>query len=125
MIQTTVGGQKKQAAVWDKRCIRMLLTYFVVSLPPMVLLISLFGFALQYFLELVNPLISGELAYGQPGYYEYQAAKDQALIIMSVLFVLVITAFYLTYRWYMRLIRALGSRPGGYPGHWKRWLGAV
>lgn len=125
MTQTTMSDQKEQGAAWDKQCMKMQLQYFVVALPPMVLLVSFFGFALQYFVELVNPLISGELAYGRPGYYEYQAAKDQALVILSVLFVLVITALSLSYGWYMRLIRALGPRPGGYSGQSKSWLGAV
>jgi hypothetical protein len=86
--------------------------YFVVILPITVLLTGPFFITLQYFLDLVNPLISGELAYDQPGYYEYQAAKDEAIIILAVLFVLIITALYLARRWYMKLIRALGPRPG-------------
>lgn len=75
-----------------------------------------------YFIDVVSPLMSGELAYGLPGYYEYQEAKDQALIVMAVLFVLYATALYLLYRWYKKMMRALGPRPGGYPGKWKRWL---
>lgn len=102
----------------------MQLKYGVVTFPAMLMVMMPFVVALEYFIELVTPLMSGELAYGQPGYYEYQAVKDQVLIVVAILFVLVIMVMYLTHRWYKKLIRALGPRPGGYPGRWKRWLGA-
>ena len=125
MTQATTHDQKEQAAAWDKQCRKMQLKFGVVTLPAMLLVMIPFVIALEYFIELVIPLISGEVAYGQPGYYEYQAAKDQVLIVVAILFVLVIVVMYLTHRWYKKLIRALGPRPGGYPGKWKRWLGAV
>jgi hypothetical protein len=125
MTQTITSDLETQAAAWDKQCVRVQLKYFAVVLPIMVLLMGPFFLTLQYFFDVVTPLVSGELAYGQPGYYEYQAAKDQTVIILAVLFVLIIAAFYLTHRWYMKLVRVLGTRPGGYPGKWQRWLGTV
>jgi hypothetical protein len=125
MTQTTTSDLERQAAAWDKQCMRVQLKYFAVVLPIMVLLMGPFFLTFQYFFDLVNPLISGELGYGQPGYYEYQAAKDQVIIILVVLFVLIIAAFYLTHRWYVKLVGVLGPRPGGYPSKWRRWLGTV
>ena len=122
MTQAIDADQKEQTAAWDKRCWKVQLKYSAVLFPTTFLLFLPFGVALFYFIDVVSPLMSGELAYGLPGYYEYQEAKDQALIVMAVLFVLYATALYLLYRWYKKMMRALGPRPGGYPGKWKRWL---
>lgn len=125
MTQTTTSDLKDQAAVWDKQCVRVQLKYFAVVLPVVGLLSGLFFLTLQYFFDVVTPLVSGEMAYGQPGYYEYQAAKDQAIIVLAVLFVFIIAALYLAHRWHAKMVRVLGPRPGGYPGKWQRWLGTV
>lgn len=94
---------------------RVQLKYFAVVLPILVLLMGPFFLTFEYFFDLVNPLISGELGYGQPGHYEYQAAKDQAIIILAVLFVLIIAAFYLAHRWHLKMVRVLGPIPGDTP----------
>ena len=82
----------------------------------------LFVQVLNYFLDVTRPLISGELAYGQPGYYEYQAAKDQSLIILAALVVLMAAHCYLSNRWCKKAIRALGPPPGGNTSRWNRWV---
>ncbi|MCU1531538.1 MAG: hypothetical protein JWO49_1109 [Arthrobacter sp.] len=125
MTQTTTRDLEEQAAAWDKQCTRVQLKYFAVVLPVMVLLSGPFFITLQHFFDVVTLLMSGEMAYGQPGYYEYQAAKDQAIIVLAVLFVLIIVVLYLAHRWYMKMVRVLGPRPGGYPGKWQRWLGTA
>ena len=122
MTQTIDADQKELTAAWDKRCWKVQLKYVAVLFPTTFLLFLPFSVALFYFIDIVSPLMSGELVYGLPGYYEYQEAKDDALIFMAVLGVLYATALYLMYRWYKKMMRALGPRPGGYPGKWKRWL---
>lgn len=125
MTQTTTSDLENQAAAWDKQCVRVQLKYFAVVLPIMVLLSGLFFITLQYFFDVVTPLVSGELAYGQPGYYEYQAAKDLAIIVLAVVFVIIIAALYVAHRWHAKMVRVLGPRPGEYPDKWQRWLGTV
>ena len=125
MRQTITSDLEEQAAAWDKQCVRVQLKYFAVVLPVTVLLSGFFFITVQYFFDVVTPLVSGELGYGQPGYYEYQVAKDQAIIVLAVLFVLIIAGFYLAHRWHTKMVRVLGPRPGGYPDKWQRWLGTV
>ena len=125
MAQATTHDQKEQAAAWDRQCWKVQLKYAAFVLPPAFVLMLPFFLTLYYFLDVAGPLVSGELAYGQPGYYEYQAEKDRYLILLAVLFVLNVALYFISFRWYKKMMRALGPRPGGYPGKWKRWLGAV
>jgi hypothetical protein len=81
-----------------------------------------FTVTLLWFLDLVTPLMTGELAYGQVGYYEYQEGKDVLLVILAVLLVLNVALIALLHVSYKKRLRALGPRPGGMPGKWKRWL---
>jgi hypothetical protein len=123
MAQTIDADQKRQLADWNKRCAKLWLKYFAVLTPPLVLLMFLFFQALYYFVSVTGPLVSGELASGQPGYYEYQAAKDQSLIILAILLVLIVASYYVSNRWYKKAIRALGPPPGGNTNKWTRWWG--
>lgn len=65
--------------------------------------------------------VTGEVAFGDALYNEYQEAKDLALIVLAVLFVLNVAAIVLWQRWYKKRLLALGPRPGG-AGKWRRWL---
>ncbi|UZX04767.1 hypothetical protein F8G81_20840 [Arthrobacter sp. CDRTa11] len=125
MTETAAAGQKEQTKAWNKRCNKIGLKYFVIALPPIVLLMVTFMTTLQYLLDVTGPLVSGELASGQPGFNEYQAAKDQALIILAVLLAFITAVFYFAHRWWKKSMRAIGPRPGGYPAKSKRWLGAA
>ncbi|PTT66147.1 hypothetical protein, partial [Arthrobacter sp. HMWF013] len=116
--------QKEQAAAWDKRCQKLLVGYGLLVFLTGMPLMGAFFYCLTWFIELLTPLMNGELSYGMPGYYEYHSAKDSVLVITAVLLVLVIAWMVWTYRWYKKRMRALGPRPGGYPGRWKTWLGA-
>ena len=122
MAQTIDADQKQQLADWDKRCGKLWLKYFAIVPLPLVLLTFPFIQVLDYFLDVTRPLISGELAYGQPGYHEYQAAKDQSLVILAILLVLVAAVFYLSNRWYKKAIRVLGPPPVGNASRWNRWV---
>lgn len=124
MTQTTEVDQKEQTAAWDKRCNKLALKYLVVSFPTGILLGGAFGLTLVIFLNLLLPLVTGEVAFGEAGYNEYQEAKDLALIVLAVLFVLNVAAIVLWQRWYKKRLRALGPRPGG-TGRWKRWLYSI
>lgn len=73
------------------------------------------------FLNLLLPLVTGEVAFGDALYNESQEAKDLALIVLAVLFVLNVAAIVLWQRWYKKRLLALGPRPGG-AGKWRRWL---
>lgn len=106
--KSTETDQKEQIAAWNKQCKKVWVKYFTVVIPSSFLLTLPFILTLRYFLDVTVPLVSGELAYGEPGYYEYQAAKDQALIILAVLLVIIMAVNYFTHRWYTKLIRALG-----------------
>lgn len=79
-----------------------------------------FGLALVIFLNLLLR-VTGEVAFGDALYNEYQEAKDLALIVLAVLFVLNVAAIVLWQRWYKERLLALGPRPGG-AGKWRRWL---
>jgi hypothetical protein len=122
MNQSIDTDQKQQLAAWNKRCGVLWLKYFAIVLVPIFLLMFPFVQALYYFLDVTLPLVSGELVYGQPGYYEYQAAKDQSLIILAGLFVLAAVHCYLSNRWCKKAIRALGLPPGSNPSRWNRWV---
>ncbi|TLM80792.1 hypothetical protein FDW84_18235 (plasmid) [Pseudarthrobacter sp. NamE5] len=121
MAQAIDADQKQQLATWNKRCGKLWLKYFAMVLLPLFLLMFPFGLALNYFLAVTGPLVSGELAYGQPGYYEYQAAKDQSLIILAGLLVLGAAHYYLCNRWCKKAIRTLGPPPGS-SSRWNRWV---
>jgi hypothetical protein len=125
MIQTKVTEQKEQTAAWDKQCKKLLLKYSALTLVTGAPLLFPFFYVFWTLVELLTPLISGDLAYGQAGYYEYLEAKDLGIIALAVLLVLNIAWFLLMKRWYKKRIRALGPRPGGYPGKWKRRLRAA
>jgi phosphoglycerol transferase MdoB-like AlkP superfamily enzyme len=116
------ADQKQQLAAWNKRCGKLWLKYFAVVLVPLFILMFPFFQVLNYFLAVTGPLMSGELAYGQPGYYEYQAAKDQSLITLAILLVLIAASYYVSSRWYKKAIRALGPPPGGNTSRWNRWV---
>jgi len=113
--------QKQQIAGWNKRCGKLWLKYFAMVFVPMALLVFAFVQVLNYFLAATGPLVSGELAYGQPGYYEYQAAKDQSLILLAGLFILMAAHFYVCNRWYKKAVRTLGPPPGD-STKWNRWV---
>ncbi|MEJ1179265.1 MULTISPECIES: hypothetical protein [unclassified Pseudarthrobacter] len=123
MTETAAAGQKEQAKAWDKQCNKIGLKYFAIALPPLVLLMAPFMTTLQYFLDVTGPLVSGKIASG-PGFNEYRAVKDQALIILAVLLAFITAVFYFAHRWWKKSMRAIGRRPGGYPYKWKRWLSA-
>ncbi|MDV8148428.1 hypothetical protein [Arthrobacter sp. B10-11] len=120
MAQTMDADQKQQLADWNKRCGKLWLKYFAMVLPPLVLLLFPFIQVLYYFLDVTRPLISRELAYGQPAYHDYQAAKDQPLIILAIFLVLIAAVFYLSNRWYKKAIRVLGPPPVGNTSRWNR-----
>jgi hypothetical protein len=122
MAQTIDAEQKQQLADWNKRCGKLWLKYFTIVLVPLFVLLFPFIQVLLYFLDVMDPLVSGELAYGQPGYYEYQAAKDQSLIILAILLVLIVAVFYLSNRWCKKAIRVLGPPPVGDTSRWNRWV---
>lgn len=121
MTQTTEVDQKGQTAAWDKQCNKLALKYLVVSFPTGIFLGGAFGLALVIFFNQLLPLVTGEIAFGDAGYTEYQEAKDLALIVLAVLFALNVAAIVLWQRWYKKRLRALGPRPGG-AGKWRRWL---
>lgn len=121
-MQTIEADQKQQLADWNKRCGKLWLKYFAIVLLPLVLLVFPFIQVLYYFLDVARPLISGEFVYGQPGYYEYQAAKDQSLIILAILFVLIAAVFYLSNRWCKKAVRTLDPPPVGDTSRWNRWV---
>ncbi|KRE88223.1 hypothetical protein [Arthrobacter sp. Soil764] len=114
--------QKQQLAAWNKRCATLWLKYFAIVFVPLTLLTMPFFQLFYYFLDVTGPLVSGELAYGQPGYYEYQAAKDWSLVVLAVLLVLIGAVFYLSNRWWKKAVRKLGLPPGGDPSKWNRWV---
>lgn len=89
---------------------------------PFLPLGAALGGAFVWFLNLVTPLVTGDLVYGEVGYAEYQEGKDVVLIILAVLLVLNVTLLGFLHAWYKKRIRALGPRPGPAPGKWKRWL---
>lgn len=121
MTQTTEVEQKEQAQVWDKQCNKLALRYCVVAFLTAVPLGGAFFFTLIMFLDLLIPLITRELSYGEPDYFEYQEGKDLALVVLAVLLVLNVAAIFLEHRWYKKRLRALGPRPGG-AGKWRRWF---
>ncbi|MGG6382441.1 hypothetical protein [Paenarthrobacter sp. NEAU-H11] len=121
MGQSIDTDQKQQLAAWNKRCGILWLKYFAIVLAPIFLLMFPFVQVLNYFLDVTRPLVTGEMVYGQSGYYEYQAAKDQALIILAVLPVLAAAHYYLCNRWCNKAIRALGLPPGD-TTRWNRWV---
>lgn len=125
MTETAAAGQKEQTKAWDRQRRKVQLKYLAVTLPIQFVLLLPFVLTLYFFLDLLGPLVSGELTYGQPGYYEYQAEKDRTLIRLAVLLVVNVATWYVMVRWYKKMMRSLGPRPGGYPGNWKRWLGAA
>jgi hypothetical protein len=121
MDQSIDTDQKQQLAAWNKRCGILWLKYFAIVLVPIFLLMFPFVQVLNYLLDVTRPLVTGELVYGQPGYYEYQAGKDQALIILAGLLVLAAAHYYLCSRWCKKAIRALGLPPGN-ATRWNRWV---
>lgn len=125
MTETAAAGQDEQTKAWDTKCRKVQLKYLAVTLPIQFVLMLPFILTLYLFLDVLGPLVSGELAYGQPGYNEYQAEKDRALIRLAVLLVLNVATAYVSFRWYKKMMRALGPRPGGYPRNRKRWLSAA
>jgi hypothetical protein len=122
MDQSIDTDQKQQLAAWNKRCGILWLKYLAIVLVPIILLMFPFVQVLNYFLDVTRPLVTGDLVYGQPGYYEYQAAKDQSLIILAVLVVLIAAHYYLSNRWCKKAIRTLGPPPGRNPSRWNRWV---
>lgn len=125
MIQTKVTEQKEQTAAWDRQCKKLLIKYSALTMVTGTPLALPFLYILWTLVELLTPLISGELSYGQAGYYEYQEAKDVGIVALAVLLVLSVAWLFLMKRWYKKRLRALGPRPGGYPGNWERWLDAA
>lgn len=121
MNQPIDTDQKQQLAAWNKRCGILWLKYFAIVLVPLFILMLPFFQVLNYFLDVTRALATGELAFGQPGYYESQAAKDQALIILAVLVVLAAAHYYLCNRWCKKAIRTLGPPPGN-SSRWNRWV---
>lgn len=121
MTQSIDADQKQQLAAWNKRCAKLWLKYFAIVLVPLFILMVPFFQVFHYFLDVVGPLVSGEMAYGQPGYFEYQDAKDQALIILAGLLVLAAAHYYLCNRWCKKAIRTLGPPPGN-SSRWNRWV---
>jgi hypothetical protein len=119
--QSIDTDQKQQLAAWNKRCGILWLKYFAIVLVPLFLLMFPFVQVLSYFLDVTLPLVTGELVYGQPGYYEYQAAKDRSLIILAGLLVLAAAHYYLCNRWCKKAIRTLGPPPGN-TSKWNRWV---
>ena len=113
--------QKQQVAAWNKQCGKLWLKYFALVLVPLFILMLPFFQVLNYFMAVTGPLVSGEVAYGQPGYYEYQAAKDQSLIILAALVVLAAVHYYFCNRWCKKAVRTLGPPPGD-SGKWNRWV---
>jgi hypothetical protein len=122
MDQSIDTDQKQQLAAWNKRCGILWLKYFAIVLVPLFILMFPFFQVLNYFLDVIRPLVTGELVYGQPGYDEYQAAKDQSLIILAGLLVLAAAHYYLCSRWCKKAVRTLGLPPGGNPSRWNRWV---
>lgn len=115
------ADQKQQIAAWNKRCGKLWLKYFALVLVPLFIVMFPFFQVLNYFLAVTGPLVSGELAFGQPGYHEYQTAKDQSLIILAGLLVLMAAHYYLCNRWCKKAIRTLGPPPGD-STRWNRWV---
>lgn len=121
MDGSTDTDQKQQLAAWNKRCGILWLKYFALVLVPLFILLLPFFRGLTYFLDVTRALATGELVFGQPGYYESQASKDQALIILAVLVVLAAAHYYLCNRWCKKAIRTLGPPPGNF-SRWNRWV---
>ncbi|MFC8523397.1 hypothetical protein [Pseudarthrobacter sp. NPDC057230] len=115
------ADRKQQLAAWNKRCAKLWLKYFALVLAPLFILMLPFFQVLNYFLSVTGSLVSGEMAYGQPGYYEYQAAKDQSLILLAGIVVLFAAHYYLCNRWCKKAIRTLGPPPGD-STRWNRWV---
>lgn len=113
--------QKLQVAAWNKQFGKLWLKYFALVLVPLFILMLPFFQVLNYFMAVTGPLVSGEMAYGQPGYYEYQAAKDQSLIILAALVVLAAVHYYFCNRWCKKAVRTLGPPPED-SSKWNRWV---
>lgn len=121
MDQSIDTDQKQQLAAWNKRCATLWLKYFAIVLLPLFILMFPFFQVLSYFLDVTRPLVTGELVYGQPGYYEFQAARDQSLMILAGLLVLAAAHYYLCNRWYKKALRTLRPPPGD-SSRWNRWV---
>lgn len=120
MTQDVAAAQPELTAAWDKRCRRLAgkcWLFMALGFP----LPAAFGGAVVWLKELAMPLVTGDLVYGQAGYLEYQEGKDVLVVIVAVLLVLNVAFMGLLHVWYRKQIRALGPRPGGMPGKWKRW----
>ena len=122
MNQPIDADEKERIASWNKRCAKVWFKYLAFVVLTFALLLAPFIQVFHYFLDVTVPLVSGELIYGQPGYQEYQTAKDWYLIILAVLLVLFSVVYYLGHRWYKRAIRALGTPPSGMFNRWNRWV---
>ena len=88
MNQPIDADEKERIASWNKRCAKVWFKYLAFVVLTFALLLAPFIQVFHYFLDVTVPLVSGELIYGQPGYQEYQTAKDWYLIILAVLLVL-------------------------------------
>ncbi|MDQ0770317.1 hypothetical protein QF031_003066 [Pseudarthrobacter defluvii] len=120
MTQELAADQREQTVAWDRQCKKLAYRCWFFAVLGFPLQLALGG-AVVWLKELVMPLVTGHLVFGEVGYLEYQEGKDVLLVAVAILLVLNAAFLGFLHVWYKKGIRALGPRPGGLPGKWKRW----